>query len=74
MDEMMNEINTNEITDVVANNATSTTGSLVKTVGIGALIAAAVTGAVLLTKKLIKKHKQHNKLEVVDDNEPVVVE
>lgn len=68
----MNEVNTNEIVDVAVSEATNAGHGLVKTIGIGAAIAAAVTGVVFIAKKLIKKHKQRSEYEVVDNNEPIV--
>lgn len=68
----MNEVNTNEIVDVAVSEATNAGNGLIKTIGIGAAIAAAVTGVVFIAKKLIKKHKRRSEYEVVDNNEPIV--
>ena len=68
----MNEVNANEIVDVAVSEATNAGNGLIKTIGIGAAIAAAVTGVVFIAKKLIKKHKQRSEYEVVDNNEPIV--
>ena len=68
----MNEVNTNEIVDVAVSEATNAGNGLIKTIGIGAAIAAAVTGVVFTAKKLLKKHKQRSEYEVVDNNEPIV--